>query len=88
MSAWIKISDKLPDNQDGILQVWLRKSSWIEEGYICPFVVGYYAVMHRVVENDMEEMKGICDVYKPDGAWELSDFTHWMPFPKMPEGWR
>lgn len=88
MSEWIKISDKLPDNQDGILQVWLRKSSWIEEGHICQFVLGYHAVSHRVVENNMEVMEGICDVHKPGGAWEISDFTHWMPFPKMPEGWR
>ena len=88
MSKWIKISDKLPNSQDGITQVWLRKSSWIEEGHICPFVLGSHAMMYKIGENDKDGIEGICDIHKPDGVWEISDFTHWMPFPKMPEGWR
>ena len=88
MSKWIKISDKLPDSQDGITQIWLRKSSWIEEGHICPFVLGSHAMMYKIGENDKDGIEGICDIHKPGGVWEISDFTHWMPFPKMPEEWR
>jgi hypothetical protein len=72
---WISVKDRLPTDADGVTQLWMRGRSLAE------LVLGCHAVMFEY----NEKIEGVLDMNKPNGLWDLSDFTHWMPLPKPPE---
>ena len=75
MSEWISVKDRLPTNADGVTQLWMQGRSLAE------LVLGCHAVMFE----HNEKIEGVLDMNKPDGLWDLSDFTHWMPLPAPPK---
>ena len=74
-NGWISVRERLPTAADGVTQLWMRGRSLAE------LVLGCHAVMFE----HNEKIEGVLDMNKPDGLWDLSDFTHWMPLPKPPE---
>jgi hypothetical protein len=74
MSEWISVKNRLPETADGITQLWLRDTEFPE------FVLGFQAVM----TGEGEEIHGVADMNRPDGIWDMSDFTHWMRLPPIP----
>lgn len=74
-NGWISVKERLPTDADGVTQLWMRGRSLAE------LVLGCHAVMFE----HNEKIEGVLDINKPDGLWDLSDFTHWMPLPKPPE---
>lgn len=73
--GWISVKERLPTAADGVTQLWMRGCSLTE------LVLGCHAVMFE----HNEKIEGVLDMNKPDGIWDLSDFTHWMPLPEPPE---
>ena len=74
-NGWISVKERLPTDVDGVTQLWMRGHSLAE------LVLGCHAVM----SEHNEKIEGVLDMNKPDGLWDLSDFTHWLPLPKPPE---
>jgi hypothetical protein len=72
---WISVKDRLPGSKDGVTQLWMKGCS------LADLVLGCHAVM----TDKGETVEGVLDMNKPDGIWDMSDFTHWMPLPKLPE---
>jgi hypothetical protein len=75
MSEWISVEKRLPTDVDGITQLWMRERS------LAKLVLGCHAVMFE----HNEKIEGVLDINKPDGIWDLSDFTHWMRLPEAPK---
>jgi hypothetical protein len=75
MSKWISVKDRLPGPKDGVTQLWMKGCS------LADLVLGCHAVM----TGKDGTVEGVLDMNKPDGIWDLSDFSHWMPLPKPPE---
>jgi hypothetical protein len=73
-NGWISVKDRLPGSKDGVTQLWMKGCS------LADLVLGCHAVM----TDKGETVEGVLDMNKPDGIWDLSDFTHWMPLPKPP----
>ena len=74
-NGWISVKDRLPGSKDGVTQLWMKGCSFAD------LVLGCHAVM----TDKGETIEGVFDMNKPDGIWDLSDFSHWMPLPKPPE---
>ncbi len=74
-NGWISVKDRLPGPKDGVTQLWMKGCSFAD------LVLGCHAVM----TDKGETIEGVLDMNKPDGIWDLSDFSHWMPLPKPPE---
>lgn len=72
---WIKLSDRMPTNQDGILQIWLPVDG------LCAVVIGYDCRMDRT--NGEPSLFGVMDAAR-NLFREYKDFTHWMKLPDLP----
>lgn len=72
---WIKLSDRMPTNKDGLLQIWLPV-----EG-LCGIVIGYDARLDW--KDGRESVLGVMDEAR-QVLREYKDFTHWMHLPELP----
>lgn len=75
---WIKVTDKLPDNDDYVL-VYHPEDDHISVGFFEKENVRYY------IESDGRK-------FYTDSGWDTEipwaqkgGVTHWMPLPKVPE---